>query len=271
MNEFEKEYYEDPSFWANEMLQDESNMLRFHNTASMIPDDVENLLDAGCGNGVFVNYLSQHKPSLRLHAMDRSRNALQYVKTEKTEGDIVKMPFADKSFDCVTCLEVLEHLPISAFQQALDELVRVSRKYIIVSVPFNEILEDSYNRCPACRTIFNYELHMQSFSEEKFRDLFKGRNVSCKKALKDGLSISLKGHREYRKLLYKEQFLEWKSPICPVCGYHEAKKAGQPKQDIAVVSNKQRILSALTYLPKKLWPKEEKYYWIIGLFEKNVS
>lgn len=43
------------------------------------------------------------------------------------------VPFADESYDCVLCLDVLEHLanPHAVF----DELCRVSRNYVIVALP----------------------------------------------------------------------------------------------------------------------------------------
>lgn len=44
-----------------------------------------------------------------------------------------KLPFKDKTFDYVFCLEVLEHIH-SPFK-VLSELKRVSKRYIILSVP----------------------------------------------------------------------------------------------------------------------------------------
>ena len=43
------------------------------------------------------------------------------------------LPFPDGSFDCVLCLDVLEHLdnPHAVF----DELCRVSRRYVVISLP----------------------------------------------------------------------------------------------------------------------------------------
>jgi len=271
MNEFEKQYYEDPSFWENEMLQDEVNKGRFKNTADLIPAKVKSLLDVGCGNGVFVNYLSEIRPDILLHAMDRSSKALEYVKTNKSEGDIVSMPFKDGEFECVTCLEVLEHLPKLAYEEAIKELVRVSSKYIIVSVPYMEILENSHTQCPSCKSIFNYELHLRNFTDEVFSSMFSDYGIKPIKVIKDGESKQFFGHYAFRRLFYKEQFKEWKSPICPICGYRERKQASvqNHKMNHSAKPPNGKWISYFTGLPKLFWPKETKYYWIIGLFEKS--
>jgi len=43
------------------------------------------------------------------------------------------LPFEDKSFDCVLCADVLEHL--DNLHIVFEELVRVSRKHLIISLP----------------------------------------------------------------------------------------------------------------------------------------
>lgn len=43
------------------------------------------------------------------------------------------LPFADNSYDCVMCLDVLEHL--ESAHAVFDELCRVSSRYVIVSLP----------------------------------------------------------------------------------------------------------------------------------------
>ena len=152
---FEQEYYESASFWEGEMLHDEANKKRIEFTRSYIPDDVKTLVDVGCGNGVFLNFLKKAKPDLKLLGIERSTVALNYVETEKLQGDISSLPLADRAFDCVSCLEVIEHLPLNIYETALKELARVSGKYIIVSVPYNEVIEESFNQCPSCKSIFN--------------------------------------------------------------------------------------------------------------------
>jgi hypothetical protein len=212
---------------------------------------------------------------MEIHALDRSSEALKYVKTAKTQGDAISLPFPDNSFDCVSCLEVIEHLPIPMYDQALNELTRVAKKYVLISVPYQEVLEDSYTRCPSCRTIFNWELHLRNFNEENFKQLLDTRGYRNVKIEKAGGHRYLKYHKEFRKIFYPEQFLRWNSPICPLCGYEEKKNQ---ETSVIVRSNghergaptpKRKLISYISILPKLIWPKETKYYWIIGLFEKQ--
>jgi len=44
-----------------------------------------------------------------------------------------QIPFADNTYDCVLCLDVLEHL--DNIYEVFDELCRVSRRYVIISLP----------------------------------------------------------------------------------------------------------------------------------------
>ena len=52
-------------------------------------------------------------------------------------ASVTNLPFADKSIDVVTCMEVLEHLDRQSFGAALHELRRVNR-FLVVTVPYNE-------------------------------------------------------------------------------------------------------------------------------------
>ena len=49
------------------------------------------------------------------------------------QGSIYELPYKDKAFDLVLCTEVLEHLENP--DKALKELVRVSNKFLVISVP----------------------------------------------------------------------------------------------------------------------------------------
>ncbi len=55
------------------------------------------------------------------------------------EPDVVAsasgLPFENNSFDVILCSEVLEHLPYDEFKQALQELRRVTRRYVVLGLP----------------------------------------------------------------------------------------------------------------------------------------
>ena len=126
MNEnFEKVYYEQSELWDDDFLNVPVQRQRMAETIALIPADVQTILDTGCGNGVFVNALSS---IYQVMGLDLSREALKHVRTEKIQGSIGRLPFDTESFDLVTCLEVLEHLPCETFARALTEIERVAKK-----------------------------------------------------------------------------------------------------------------------------------------------
>jgi len=97
------------------------------------------ILDLGCGYGAY---------SLALKAQGRQCIGcdinLDYLKPARKAGLPVVaaqngLPFADKSFDTVLLLEVIEHVP--QIEALLREAFRVARKNVLVTVPNAEDIE----------------------------------------------------------------------------------------------------------------------------------
>jgi ubiquinone/menaquinone biosynthesis C-methylase UbiE len=102
----------------------------------------EALLDIGSGRGAFLWPLLDAFPDLPVRVIERDeRKAVEIGAVQKggfsglraMVGDVRQLPFSDSSIDCVSALEVLEHLPDP--QRGIAELVRVAQRAIIVSVP----------------------------------------------------------------------------------------------------------------------------------------
>lgn len=100
------------------------------------------LLDIGSGRGAFLWPLLESMPYLPVTSLDtldyrvadiQSVAAGGVAELTAIHGDATSMPFADRSFDVVTLLEVLEHIPDT--HAALGEVLRVARRFVLLSVP----------------------------------------------------------------------------------------------------------------------------------------
>lgn len=93
----------------------------------------KNILDVGSGAGQISNHLLKFAdPDASITCFDLSpemlRRARQRLKSSRPTylaADLSHLPFADESFDCVTCGYVLEHLPDP--RTGLAELSRVMK------------------------------------------------------------------------------------------------------------------------------------------------
>ncbi len=85
----------------------------------------ESVLDVGCFNAPLRNLLG----SAKYVGVDIAGNPDITLDMETIE----RLPFDDGAFETVLCIDVLEHL--DNFHRLFDELVRVSNRHIIVSLP----------------------------------------------------------------------------------------------------------------------------------------
>ncbi len=106
---------------------------------SLTPED---LLDVGSGRGAFLWPLLDEFPDLPVTAIDEDPIRAQDIQAVRLGGidaltghqmDATKLDFPAGTFDVVTLLEVLEHIP--AVPKALAEAVRVTRRFVVLSVP----------------------------------------------------------------------------------------------------------------------------------------
>ncbi len=130
----------------------------------LIPKEVETILDAGCGNGVITNALQN---DYDIVGLDISEAALQHVTAPKMRGSITQLPFDDEHFHLCMCHEVLEHLSLQDQDQAIKELKRCASKYIMISVPYKEKLQQHYAKCANCDCEFHVYGHLQSYDQNK--------------------------------------------------------------------------------------------------------
>lgn len=137
---YDREYYErkkgeypfsyTESFVGN-LIQNIVNLYRALSIKIFL--NPKNCLDVGCGTGRLVHYL--RRLGIEAYGIEISKYALQIatkeVKPYLKYGDITKIPYDDNNFDLVLTFDVVEHVERSKLKKALEETVRVSRKWIL--------------------------------------------------------------------------------------------------------------------------------------------
>ncbi len=189
------------------------------------------VLDAGCGTGRHMRELMKI-PDLKIVGIDKNekdlREAGQSLKdlreifgypnndSSVMKADVNKLPFANETFDCVICSEVLEHIP--QHHNALQELVRVLKPQgnLIISVPryYPERI------CWLISPEYHSELggHIRIYKKKHLREMLSNHGIKCWKInYKHALHapywwlkcmVGLKNEAHWLVKYYK-RFLEW--------------------------------------------------------------
>lgn len=103
---------------------------------------LESMLDVGSGRGVFLIPFLREFPWVQVTSVDvrasrvafldeLARGCFPQLRAER--ADICDRPYPDDSFDVVTLLEVLEHIPDVG--GAVEAAVAAARRHVIVTVP----------------------------------------------------------------------------------------------------------------------------------------
>ena len=126
------------------------------------------ILDVGSGAGQILRHLIKRAlPKTRLIGFDLSpgmlRRARIRIKSDRPAyiaGDMMRMPFADESFDCVTCGWVLEHLPDPL--PGLREVARVLKPggHALILATEDTLSGAVVSRTWKCRTYNREELRL---------------------------------------------------------------------------------------------------------------
>lgn len=222
----------------------------------LIPDDVESIADIGCGNGIITNELNKKYQTI---GIDSSEKALKYVKGKTLLSRVENIKLEDNSYDMVLCSEVLEHLPGKILTEGIKQLSRISRNYVLVTVPYNEVLGASNVKCPNCSSVFHVTQHVNSFTEESLVNLFSS-DFAVKSVFADGPLV-----RSYNSTLLKIK--NWSGVYyisdneklyCEDCGNTSFSK------------QKGNLVSKATNFTNRIISKK-KPYWLFCLMEKKTK
>ena len=154
-------------FWASDYAKNyyvsTGRALLFDHVYSIINNlKPVSLLDVGCGPGDLLkrDIITSFTVGLD-YSVVATRCTQSVSKARPVLADATAIPIKSDSFDCVSCIETLEHVDFPGM--IAKELERVSRKYVVVSVPDGS--KDDWDG------------HKHFFDLEKLLSLFDGHLI----------------------------------------------------------------------------------------------
>jgi SAM-dependent methyltransferase len=233
---------------------------RIRQTIEILPDNIRSVLDAGCGDGRVSTALAA---KYQVVGVDVSHNALRRGgnRNRVIAALLWNLPFRSETFDLVLVSEVIEHIPADVLPQVLREILRISRRYVLITVPYRETLEDASVRC-RCGFVFHKWGHLQQFNERKLASLYQDLPVRK--------MIHLGSPKPADPAIFKKLSQRWAgryaSPdsdtLCPNCGGCSFETGNDN-----LVS---RLFGSAGALAGRILP-ERRSTWIGGLFEKQAD
>lgn len=160
-----------------------------------------NVLDVGCGEGLTIQFLHKYYPQVDYQGIDLSQRAISIAKEHNlfakfSVGSITDLPYPDSSFDLIICSEVLEHLENP--DKALTELTRVSKKYLILTVPNEPWFRiSSFLTVKYLTTWGNHPEHIQNWTKNSFLNFVQ----------------------KYTKIIKVEMSFPWTMVLCQKTAY----------------------------------------------------
>jgi ADP-heptose:LPS heptosyltransferase/GT2 family glycosyltransferase len=99
--------------------------------------EIKSVCEVGCHHGKSVFWMRERFPEIKYDAFDFSKVAIDWCRENNPYeniifqlGDVRDMPYK-KKFDLVMCLDVGEHLPEDIYFEMIEELKRISGRYIL--------------------------------------------------------------------------------------------------------------------------------------------
>ncbi|MBF0117342.1 MAG: class I SAM-dependent methyltransferase [Desulfobacterales bacterium] len=150
---------------------------RIKSLMDLLPKNGATILDVGARDGYISIALTSFFEFVT--AIDLKEPCILNEKVSCMKGDITSLNFPDNSFDVVLCAEVLEHIQPNFLEKACQELTRVTKRFLLIGVPYKEDTRVGRTTCYNCGKKNPQWAHINKFDENILKNLFK--NLTCEK------------------------------------------------------------------------------------------
>lgn len=245
--------------YVDNIENNKNELKRFKSVLDLIDSESKTLLDVGCGSGIFLNFLRDKNPNIKAYGLERSvplatiaRKKLQL--SNILEGSADELPFESNTIDIITAMEVIEHLPSGVYQKSLQEIERVAKKKIILTVPYKETRK--FVQCPACQCKFSPAYHLRTFNDQVLHSLFTTFKLTEINPIKVELPIGFKLKIKIENFLNLHSFEE--QNICPSCSFSYSNESSEKKYEKNKNSNKR--------FNTDIFPKVQRPVWVAAIY-----
>lgn len=118
----------------------------FYQVDSIVKCQAQKVLEIGVGNKLSSEYLKSVGIEVVTCDFDPAINP-------DIVADVRNIPVENKSFDTVVAFQVLEHIPFEDFSSVLGEFARITKKNVIISLPYRSTYFNLVFKFPGIRTL----------------------------------------------------------------------------------------------------------------------
>ena len=148
--------------------------------------DSDHLLDIPCGTGVHAKIFNKFPFSVA--SSDISSEMMSYARKGYSkrkflgfvQSDIERIPFKNKTFDCVFIMGFMHRVPLEVRKKTLSEAAEISKKFIIVSYSVNSLFQ-KMKQCLKKKILPHYSSALSPVSLHDIQEEFESVGFTCKK------------------------------------------------------------------------------------------